>query len=89
MSLPLSYPEDEAGDGSPEGSPRLIRRTDMIWQNIINHILALFSLGVLGFTMPALVVSIGQLWRRESGIKGQKGKKPPVPGDRTPGSLPS
>jgi len=35
----------------------------MIWQTIINHILSLFSLAVLGFTIPALCVSLRQFWR--------------------------
>lgn len=35
----------------------------MIWQNIINHILSLFSLAVLGLTLPALIVAVKQLWQ--------------------------
>ncbi len=38
------------------------RRSVMAWQILINHILSLFSLVVLGITLPALFVAIKQLW---------------------------
>ncbi|MDC7223990.1 MAG: hypothetical protein PQJ60_09635 [Spirochaetales bacterium] len=34
----------------------------MIWQEIINHILSLFSAAVLGLTIPALFVAVKQVF---------------------------